>query len=209
MPVSCFISQLSFQLTSFPCVSLYSAAPLCLCSLTPPRSSALLSDTTYLPHADTSYLPRSFPNFLFAFLQNFFAVFWNRRYKWDESGEISLFSCLWILFIIEVMPVPLSCYLSQIKISFITWISKLNFEEKLFFFPLISTQWCVILGCIQRPPLLSLTPQVGGAVRGCRLWDQPHPTSLLRGATGVRAPTGTPPLQLCRTLPQIQTSLPL
>lgn len=60
-----------------------------------------------------------------------------------------------------------------------------------------------------RPLHLCFTPQVGGAVRGCGLRDQPHPSSLLGGAAGVRPPAGTPSLQLCWTLPQIQTPLPL
>lgn len=60
-----------------------------------------------------------------------------------------------------------------------------------------------------RPLLLRFTPQVGGAVRCGRLRDQPHPSSLLGGAAGVRPPAGTPPLQLCGILPQIQTALPL
>lgn len=46
-------------------------------------------------------------------------------------------------------------------------------------------------------------------MRGGRLRDQPHPPSLLGGAAGVRPPAGTPPLQLRRTLPQIQTPLPV
>lgn len=46
-------------------------------------------------------------------------------------------------------------------------------------------------------------------MRGDRLRDQPHPSSLLSGAAGVRPPEGTSPLQLRGTLPQIQTSLPL
>lgn len=45
-----------------------------------------------------------------------------------------------------------------------------------------------------RPLPLCFTPQAGGAVRGGRLRDQPHPSSLLGGAAGVWPPAGTPPL---------------
>lgn len=46
-------------------------------------------------------------------------------------------------------------------------------------------------------------------MRGGGLGDQPHPAGLHGGASGVQPSAGAPPLQLCRTLPQIQASLPL
>lgn len=46
-------------------------------------------------------------------------------------------------------------------------------------------------------------------MRHDRLGNQPRPPSVFGASPGVRPPTRTPPLQLCRTLPQIQTPLPL
>lgn len=67
----------------------------------------------------------------------------------------------------------------------------------------------VYLQYVYTPLLSRLTAQVGGAVRGGGLRDQPHPAGLLGGASGMRPAAGAPPLQLCGTLPQIQASLPL
>lgn len=101
------------------------------------------------------------------------------------------------------MSIPLSCFLSQIKITLFE-----TKEHNMNIFPVTKPSELLSRRALRRL-LLCFTLQVGGAVRGGRLGDQPHPPSLLCGAAGVRPPAGTPPLQLCRSLPQIQTSLPL
>lgn len=102
------------------------------------------------------------------------------------------------------MPIPLSCLKFLKTCINCAVFSHLSFEEHSKHISPKELFWCV-----HRPLLLSFTLQVGGTVRGGRLRDQSHPSSLLCGASGVRPPAGTPPLQLCRSLPQIQTSLPL
>lgn len=46
-------------------------------------------------------------------------------------------------------------------------------------------------------------------MRHDRLGNQPRPSGVFGTSPGVRPPTRTPPLQLCRILLQIQTPLPL
>lgn len=148
-------------------------------------------------HTDTSYLPRRFSNFLFTFFTELHrSLFKLASEMWSKS-----FVCVDFPFISRLCQFhPPVFFLIFIFSKFlILWGT---------FFPVIKPSE-LIFQVIFRPLHLCFTLQVRGAVWGCGLRDQPHPSSLLGGAAGVRPPAGTPSLQLCRTLPQIQTPLPL
>lgn len=115
---SCFILQVSLVFTFF-CLSC--AALLCFCSVTPPWSSGLFSDTSFFCifflHLITCLA--DFLNFVVTSILNYFILFLNWHLWVIKNNEISpSLSLLSVYF--KVMLIL--CSSSQIKITLITLI---------------------------------------------------------------------------------------
>lgn len=106
----------------FPSASAHSAALLCFCSVTRPRTSGLFSDTSYLSH----YLLHlhSFSNFFSTkFCHSLFKL---ASVVWWKWCVVFFLSPLSVYF--EVLPIPLlSCCVCQIKITLFCYLLFLSF----------------------------------------------------------------------------------